>query len=148
MKDLRDRIAEILRNYAAQYGTGTSTYDYVDEILTLLEKCPAMTIEDCPWGKKNVEFREIFLRGMNRQFEGIKVKEECSCENGKLRFWSDTEDDFVSIDHERCHGTGKIYRPATWEDIDLKDLINHYDYPCDKDHAPKTPTGGKLVVKS
>jgi len=70
MKDLRDKIAEeycISREWSCdEEHLGTAKAIFVNKILALLEQCPAMTIEDCPWGKENVEFRKIFLRGMNR----------------------------------------------------------------------------------
>ena len=81
--------------------------------------------------------RGTTIKHLTKMLEGIEVEEECICQR--------VEYDHLS--HAPCQDTGKIRRPATLEDIDLKDLINHYDYPCDKDHAPKTPTGGKLVVK-
>jgi len=74
MKDLRDKIFEIMNDlcqkaFSGGYDLEQLPIDFTDQILTLLEKCPAMTIEQCPWGKENVEFREIFLRGINRQLD-------------------------------------------------------------------------------
>lgn len=44
----------------------------------------------------------------------------------------------------KCQRTGKIYRPLTLEDIDISDLINHYDYPL---YCAVTPTGRRIVKK-
>jgi len=58
MKDLRDKIAEILRNYATQYGTWTNTYDYVDQILAIPEILNGLILlseklgDTVEWGKE------------------------------------------------------------------------------------------------
>ena len=103
VKELRNKIADFISNVSML--SNEKCYTYANKILALLEQCPAMTIEDCPWGKKNVEFREIFLRGMNRQFEGIEVEEEQMFETGETAIFT---------------------RPATLEDGDS------FRFPCKK----------------
>ncbi len=160
MKDLREKITNLLEAYALQRIDGGETglnKIYTEAILALFEQCPAMTIESCPWGKKNVDFREILLRGINRQLEGIGVEEECPAK----RFHRD------NFNCELCHGTGKIRRPATLKDIPIKSwyyFIAEIEASIRNPILRKmtmntlnperfaylftTPTGGRLVIKN
>ena len=162
MTDLRDKIAEIMKGHRAQGieddgSISKAPYIHVgridiitDQILALLEKCPAMTIEQCPWGKENVEFREIFLRGINRQLEGSKVEEECPTCLGSTNAWKSKKLGGGRVPCPDCQGTGKIRRPVALGDLKLVVRVRgKYDI-CGEgtvDLSLVLKSGGRLVVE-
>ena len=75
-------------------------------------ECPADNIEDCPWGKENVEFRKILLSSLPDISMIEVVEKKCSSCNGigsgnACGAWVCS----------KCNGTGTISRPAEWGDI-------------------------------
>ena len=137
MKDLREKIAEKtgcgymrctdFKNGVCYYKYPHCKYRPEDDLFPSLEgsihcsKCGSCVSSPVPKDtviRAWIECPECIEKDSEPfSLEGIEVEEVCSCDDGKLIF-KDDEGETVSIDHERCHGTGKTYRHALKEDID------------------------------
>ena len=112
MKDKIDEIITELRN------ANISKDKAINQILAFFktEECIAATINDCPWGKDNVEFRQKWLDIHERYLADFVVERECD----------GIEHKYMDSPYSCCNSTGKITRPLTWKDVShlLNNTIN------------------------
>ena len=136
MKDKIDEIITELRN------ANISKDKAINQILALFktEECIAATINDCPWGKDNVEFRQKWLDIHERYLADFVVERECD----------GIEHKYMDSPYSCCNGTGKITRPLTWEDV--PHIINNYfmflkHYHLREEPTVTLPDGGRVRRK-
>ncbi|MBU1173014.1 MAG: hypothetical protein KKD44_25920 [Proteobacteria bacterium] len=153
MSNLREKMAKIIHAGSFYKPTPEVLDIIIDQLLSLpefqeMEKIKRIWNEDCKMEGDNYGVLPICLIAV----EGVSVERKC---NDK-----DSLEDIMQRCNRNQKGcelktipnkgikqcSGIFRRPATLQDVDIKDLINHYDYPCRKNSSPKTPDGGKLVV--